>query len=899
MLHDSLHSSVSTFGDLVEKNLASVAGNHPYIKDSHNALMKSIRAYRAALKHFHSVIEKEHYHGLSGKLICAKLSVLIDRLIMHTYENSTSADKGGSEFAITALGGYGRNELNPYSDIDLLFLSKKPFKKCRTDPLKKSLLFLWDVNLDLGHSTHTIDECLEAAGNDDHLATSLLEARFLTGNLSIWEEFKTAYADWLHNGAGKQLAMLKIKERIQRLNFFHGTVHIQEPNIKECPGTLRDIHTTRWLLLLDDPESSLSGESDSDLLSVKEKEIYNKGLDFLLRIRNSLHFLAAGKADIINHEILPDVAKQLGYRGAGVSPTEKFMRDYYKIAGEIRQLTDRVADDMIERLSPSEHHEFIRVSQDILANDRSVALSDTLIESETITPHVMIQFFAVAGARRAKPTRSTSSYIEEIARLSGPEYFETPEAALAFHKLMNMREGISHALRLMNEHGILVKLLPEFEAICWHYQYDFYHAYTTDEHSLRVVENLENMATGISAKPELSVLMEDVTAKSALYLAGLLHDIGKAGGAGHAQRGERRAARALRRLGFDERTIDIVRFLIREHLLMSHISQRRDIEDEDTIDDFIGRVNSARRLRMLTLLTFADLMALSDNALTDWKRTLLLNLYKKGQILIDKDFENTYHRVHENKVKKFMKILNSSFSHTLVKQHINNLPEYYIRNTPGAIINHHIHGIERMKKRGAWASFLRTGELSRLTVIAPDHPKALSDICGTITSADISIVRAQIFTRDDGIIIDTFHVISGNGAAVISPEYQTQFKKNLPKVLAGQLDVRELITSHIKQWRRRKKNVVYYPPRVKFHNNISTKYTVVDVFAADYTGLLYDITSVFAGNGIDIHTARIGTDEDQVADAFYIRKDGRKIEDEKTIDRLTGEIIGRLTEAHR
>ncbi|MCE5251295.1 [protein-PII] uridylyltransferase [bacterium] len=896
MTYNSKDSVLLEFGDLTDRALDTVAREFPYRPDSQNIIRQSLTAYRKALKHVHAHIEQAHDGGAAGHVVCAMLSERIDRLILHVCRFFSQLSPDTMEYAIIALGGYGRRELNPCSDIDLLFLSDKPFAEAGSNSIRTLLQFLWDMNLDIGHSTRSMEECMDGAREDIYLATSLLEARFLAGNSSLWEAFRSRFSQWLHDDSGKQLAMRKIDERIQRLEFYHRTVQIQQPNIKECPGTLRDIHTARWLLQITERGNTLDEMVTGGLFSAHEKDAYEAGLDFLLRVRNSLHFLTGKKTDILDHLILPEVAKNLRYSGEGVSPVESFMRDYYMHVGRIRQLTDRIVEKFFIIVSGTGDEPYVTISENLRANGKKVALIREENETLAVHPKLLIEIFIVAGARGVNIKGSTSSLIEKNLPKFEGDLSGYSEIIAAFHNLINIREGVGRALRLMHEHGVLIKLIPEFEPICWHYQYDFYHMYTTDEHSLRVVENLEGMYTGKrTGDPELSVLMQDVTARSALYLAGLLHDIGKADGASHSKRGERMAARVLKRLSFDERTLELVQFLIRDHLLMSHVSQRRDIEDKDTVSDFIEHVGSAGRLRMLTLLTFADLLALSPDALTDWKRALIWNLYKKALMLIDRGFERTARTTRKSRIRDLADKFCGDFPRQKVREHLGNLPEQYLRVTMPAAIRKHLKGIESMKKRGAWASFHHKGKLTMLTVIAPDYPKALSDICGAITSSDINIVGAQIFTRNDGIIIDTFLVVNENAEALITPEKQHEFKRNLPQIIAGKIDVKHLIQSHIRRWKRRRKNVVYYPPRVKFYNDISSQYTVIDVFATDYTGLLYDITSILGENGIDIHTAKIGTDEDQVADAFYIRKDGVKIEDEAIIGELTAGIIGRLT----
>ena len=303
---------------------------------------------------------------------------------------------------------------------------------------------------------------------------------------------------------------------------------------------------------------------------------------------------------------------------------------------------------------------------------------------------------------------------------------------------------------------------------------------------------------------------------------------------------------------------------------------------------------------MLTLLTFADLMALSSEVLTDWKKALLLNLYNKAMIYLEKGYEElAMHPVSKN-IERVSQSRGKPLSEKIIRDHLEKLPEQYIRVTSPGNIRIHISGIEHLKNRAVWASFHHMSDVSLLTVITRDYPKALSDICGSITSSDINIVGAQIFTRNDGIIIDTFLVVDEHGNSLIAPEIQRMFKNNIYSVVSGEAAVRELIKTHVYRWRRRKRKAIFSRPRIGIHNDISSRYTVIDVFAIDYTGLLYDVTSVLASFNLNIHTAKIGTDEDQIADAFYVQKSGgEKIEDKKKLKKITETLIETLNRSYK
>jgi len=863
-------------------------------------IRKRLHAYREVLARHRAMIEEYHDRGGSGVDVCRMLSDFADRFILHVLDIESIFGVNGNGLAVVALGGYGRREMNPFSDIDLLFLTGGDGEEVFLEGITSVVKFIYDMKLNMGHSTRTPEQCIEAAHNDPYLATSLLEARLLTGDRAVWETLRTQYETLLAGGFGMNLAMSKIEERVIRHKQYNGTVQVRTPNVKESPGSLRDIHTVRWLTTLSGTCTEGSDPVFAGFLHCHEAPDFENSLDFLLRVRNALHFIAEKKADHLEHGVLPELARRLGYPGAKTVPAEDLMRSYYRNAGRVHRLTGFVIERFLMKFRSDGGVRFRTDPSGFRYSRTAIDFPvDMTAEHLRDNPGTAVRLFTVAGSRGLSLSERAASLIESGIHAFAGDFPGNAGVREAFHELVNMRTGIGRAFRLMHEHGVLVRILPEFEAISWYYQYDFYHAYTTDEHSIRVVENLEKMDRGsLPSLPGLTEIMGEITAKGALYLVGLLHDIGKAGGRAHSLKGERIAAHALECLGFDERTVGLVRFLIREHLLMSHVSQRRDTEDVDTIRDFVQQVSSAGRLRMLTLLTFADLMALSETAFTDWKKALLLDLYHKALALLEKGFEARIAMSGDKLALKVLGHIGNAVSASVVHDHLRLLPQQYVRVTKPARIGAHLRGIGLMEKRGVWASFQHIRDVTMLTVIMKDYPRALSDICGTITSSDIGITGAQIFTREDGIIIDTFLVVNDHGGAIIAPENHRAFKENLRRVVSREIDVAGLIRTHIDRWKRRTRKIVFIPPRIRIHNDISTRYTVIDVFATDYSGLLYDVSSVLASFNIDIHTAKIGTDEDQVADAFYVRtRGGGKIEDETLMKEITLKLEETLNKA--
>ncbi len=856
---------------------------------------RRLNSFREVFTENRGIVERFFDSGGSGKESALFLTALSDAFVIHACQSHIDDSSG---LALVALGGYGRKELNPGSDIDILCIVPDKMTAAREGEIHGMIQFLWDMHFDVGHSTRSICDCLAAAEEDSDFATSLLDGRFLHGERELWETLQEQYRDCLDGAFGRELARGKLEERKQRLATFHNTVQIQEPNIKECPGALRDLHVIRWLAVLTG-SGALETFIDKGFITAAEAGQLEQDIDFFLRIRNALHFLTGRKSDVLDHLVLPEVAVKAGYRGKGNLPVESLMHDYYMCAGRVKRICDRIASNAGEEVDGAVSCDFVYAGDGIMISDTEAGIQGVDRERFMLEPALLIRLCRVAGERGLSLTAEMSARIEDFIETAPDSLFLSEEVQEAFRELFNAKNGIAATLRLMHAHGILTRIVPEFDEISWHYQFDFYHTYTTDEHSIRVVENLEKLVNGGDSSLDwLTEIADEITAKAALYLAGFFHDIGKKTGRGHAKEGEKMTARALKRLNFDSRTVKLVRFLVAEHLVMSHISQRRDIDDEDTVRDFIEKVGSTGRLRLLTLITFADLMALSESAMTDWKKSLLRSLFNKGLMMIEKGFEAHAAASLKQRWDAVAGSGKNGLSRELIAAHLDLLPEQYLRVSDAGTVRSHIAGVEKMRKRGAWASFRSGRDYSLLSVITADYSRALSDICGTITASGINIIGARIFTRDDGVIIDTFLVTGRDGEPVIRPEIQRDFKRNLIEVVVNGTDVAGLISDYHRRWRRVKKAVVYSPPRVRIHNDISSNYTVVDIFAIDYAGLLYDITSVFASLDIDIHTAKIGTDEDQVADAFYIKSSGGgKIADSAVLDKMRRLIIKRLSGA--
>lgn len=853
-----------------------------------------MEAFRTFLKKERERIAEMHRQGASGHFVVSELAGVGDTLIRDAYRQALldAHEERMEEYAVVAQGGYGRGFLNPKSDVDLLFLYSRDKKG---DPITRYILhLLWDLGFEVGHSARTVGECIEEARKDAHSRTAMLEARYLAGDYRLFSRFEKAFERALLGRRALAFVQEKIEERRQRHMKTGLSVHLLEPNVKESPGGLRDIHTVGWLLRARRGGSSLEGLLEGGLVSKQDYQRFDDALDFLWRIRNDLHFTAGKRYDVLEHDVKPQIAEHLGYRDRdGELGVERFMRDYYLHARNIKHLSDQICSRL------DGHRTKIQRAVSFLSRQR---LDDgTFLVGDEIhlpprrhrdffveDPVRLLSLFSNGQRFGARIGDGIQTEIKAHLHLIDDDLRRSEEARRIFFRILAAGRGTAQTLRLMHDLGVLGVYLPEFGTLTGLVQYNLYHVYTADEHTLLAIENLERLQDGSEeVDAPLRRVASEILRWDLLTLAVLLHDVGKSARADdHSRIGADMATAFLDRAGMPEDERRIVLFLIENHLLMSHIAQRRDLDDPSLIEDFARQVGDVEKLRMLYLLTYADLSAVTRTAWTAWKSHLLYDLYYKTFAVL------TQTRQDDGVARHIVEALTPSFGEETVTSHLRGLPERYVVATNPQEVGVHLALIRELEGRPVALSF-RIGKIfSEVTVCTMDKPYRLSEICGVLSVNGINIFSAQAYTRSDGVVLDIFQVTDLDGRPDIGGAQQVLIHDQLTAVFQGRENVALLFENRAQRWSRSRKPAFLHPPRVVFENDVSEKYTVIDVFAQDAVGLLYKITRTLSELDLDIYTARIGTQGDKAVDAFYVtHRSGDKIRDADALKRIEKGLI--------
>ncbi len=835
-------------------------------------------------------LRMRHRSGNGGLQIASIRSHQIDLVVTRicrlvAAETSSLYDHDLEKVAVVALGGYGRAELAPFSDVDLLFLhSGKAPTEVR--PFAEEVLkLLWDVGLTVGHSFRSARECVEMARDDLHSRTALTESRVVTGSGLLFEELQKQLATGLLKDPRATEAFLesmRVELADRRTRF--GAVAVQEPNVKEGVGGLRDLHAILWVGHARSGNAGLAALHAEGLLSAPELRTAQRSREFLSRVRNELHFSAGRKNDSITLELQESVAASLGYEArGGLHASEIFMRDYYRRASELHAVVrafllrhlDPPSRGLLSGLRPW------RFRGPFEVRDRSLHLRGAHLEGG---PLQLMEAFAAAQAEGLSLSDELKNAIRaKLHRVDKP-FRASREAGAAFLQILSRRGRVGPVLRAMHETGFLGRYIPEWARITFLVQHDFFHRYTVDEHSLRAVEALDAVvAGGDPAAVPFGRILDDVADAGPLYLGMLLHDIGKGRGGRHVEVGIRLASRIVERIGLERPTAEDVVFLVSTHLEMSRVSQQRDLSEPSLIASFAKQMGSLERLDMLMLLTYADHRAVAPGIWNEWKGTLLFELYKRSRAFLAGSAEEE----SEDDGARALAVerLRSDFPAPELERHFATLPERYLRATDAEHMARHLRLIA---SRGdapvalAWQD-LDDGQCTELAVTAEDRPGFFAKVAGTLTANGINILSVDLFSREDGVVLDTFKLSEQSGHRPVKVARQAKVAAELAEAVAGRLDVQD----SVKRWLARNPQKVRRAwgraargPSVRFDNEVSASATVIDVRAQDRPGLAFTIADTLARLGLNITFAKIATDRALALDIFYVTEDGRKLEPE-------------------
>ncbi len=853
------------------------------------------RIARDYLNQARDMLYEEHLAGASGSDVVARWTAVVDHVVKSLFQTARDDYRKRNatldqKCTVIAQGGYGRAELNPWSDIDLLFLHPQ-----RTDAyvetVTESVLYaLWDTGMTVGQAVRNLRDCVSLAADDFKVKTSLLDTRLLAGTEDLYETF----ASTMENEVLKRNAARFFREKVEENRERHGkhgnAVFLVEPHLKEGEGGLRDIHTATWLAKVKYRIHSLDELVTKGILTQTELREVVGARDFLFQVRNALHFLSGSHQDHLTFEYQERIASDLGFAdGAKAKGVEHFMRSYYLHASAVNRFAEEMIARCVEVRGPS-HWVGRLASREIRPGVRIVS-EELVISNEKVLdddPALLLRVFADSQRHGVPFNSATRRLIRTKAQsLANEEARTSPEAAQAFLDVLTWKHGVGDSLAMMHKLDVLGAYLPEFENLRCMAQYDRYHIYTVDEHTLRAVQNVEAMRTGVFKEehPLLTSVAREIEDIEILYLGMLYHDIGKGLGGDHSNKGAEMAVATAGRLGLDADATAQFEFLVRYHLTMHHLATRRDIHEPKVVVDLAELVGTLDKLKKLYVLTYADLKATNPKLWNSWQAMLLGELYEltvetfERGIMVEADQEERAARVRDRVVERA-----PEGDRKRLRKFLRDAPDRYLLSTGEQDIPRHFALAEKLEQSDdlfAWQiRHFPEREFSEFTVVARSRPGLFASLTGVLRAKGMSIVGA-LATTVSGLAIDVFRVAHLGEADIAMSGDQWERVVGLSReVLAGEVDIKDVVEGASRPAAARERFAPRVQTEVQVSNTISQEFTFVDVSTTDRLGVLYTITSTLAGLGLRIHLAKITTSVDRVLDVFHVAdKRGAKVAD--------------------
>jgi [protein-PII] uridylyltransferase len=895
--------------------LAELAADGAVAAPPRDAALAAFRRHLARLQHqLQQAFERDELSGLTA---AATLASHMDGVIaaLMAYTAATVLPAAPDRMAVVATGGYGRGYLAPFSDIDLLFLTQADPSPESLAAVEFMLYFLWDLGLKVGHATRSIDECLTEARADATIRTTLLDARCLVGEAAMFTEFRQRFRALCRELGAADFIRVKQAERAARHRRYGDSPFLVEPNVKEGRGALRDLHFLHWIATYvfdtDDVHDLLTKEGPfGPMLTLREARHFNRASDFLWTVRFHLHYVAGRPEERLTFDLQPIVGARMGYTRHGVQDgVERFMRHYFLTARDVGRLSHvlepelvRVARGTPAVVAPTD--EALRQAGLMLADGQLIcAHRDWAAEN----PMIMLRLMQFARDRHLTihPLALRAMIRNERSALA---LRRDPAAMAMFLDLLCGKDGETGRsdgarwMSLMNETGILSRLVPDWARIVGQMQFDTYHVFTVDEHTieaLRVVSALERGEL-TDAAPVASSIVDHLQSRRALYTAVLLHDIAKGRGGDHSVLGAEIALTLCPLFGLSAEETEMVSWLVLHHLLLSQTAFKRDIDDPKTILDLVDTVQSPERLKLLLVLTVADMRAVSPKVWNGWKATLLRELYTRVAEVLAGGLATTERDVRVARAKEAAAERLSDWTAEDINAFLDlGYPAYWLSFDPAT---HERHGrlVRDARHTNAPLSVqhevLHNRAVTEVTVYAADHAGLFSRIAGALAIAGASIVDARIHTLTNGMALDTFWIQDAAGGIFASPQRLARLSVLIEQALSGRLRMASEIRSLSEALLGQRMRAIHVPPRVVIDNHASNTHTVVEVNGRDRPGLLHDVTAAITNQGMQIASAHVSTYGVRAIDVFYVKDVfGLKIQNDRKLETLRQAILQALT----
>ncbi|MBW2166897.1 MAG: [protein-PII] uridylyltransferase [Deltaproteobacteria bacterium] len=797
-----------------------------------------------------------------------------------------------NSYAIIALGGYGREEQCIHSDVDLLFLFEKNVPDEADDIIQEIVYPLWDIGLEVGHSTRSLKECVSLSGEDFVILNSVLDARFICGMSTLYSELMRQIREKVIRDKSDKIIKWLVQSGIKRHSRFGDSAYLLEPNIKEGQGGLRDYHTMLWIARI---KYNIKQPRDLEyygLLSHSEFQILKEALSFIWNVRNRLHYLAGRKCDQLYFEYQTELANALNLgKQNGLQPVERFLSKLHSRMEVVKQQYLMFIGEQAytEKSKPAKK---LNTQTQIngLAQINNIEVKRGMlnfVSSEAILefPDLLIKVFEESARLQVPLSSEAKRQLKEFVYLIDDDFRNSSFALKSFERILFAPPTTIDVLNDMLSTGFLVRFIPEFKSIVNRIQFDEYHLYPVARHSLLTVQTIKKFGTSEDKTEDqlCGNLYKELFNKRLLLWAALFHDIGKGEPAGgHSQRGAKIVNDILKKRGFKKSDIETITFLINEHLLLIKTASRRDLNDEGTAITCAGKIKDIERLIMLYLLTVSDSISTGPKAWNEWTAALLRNLFltvlsilKKGELATGEAVEAV------NKKKEEFLLSASSLQE---KQKLELLFEVmsprYLLYTSAKDILEHIRLYKKLRDTDFVWKVTRTSDSNTrvVTICAIDRPGLFSKISGVFTLNSIDILDTQAYTWRNNIALDIFKVKPPLDQ-IFETERWDKAEANLKSALAGELNLTEALKEKMSAYQSLRPRASKRPNRIVVDNESSGFFTIIEVFAYDFPGLLFSITDALFRCGLDVWVSKISTKVDQVVDVFYVRDfDGQKVD---------------------
>jgi len=858
--------------------------------------------------------------GLSGLEMAHALTASVEATILevlaHHFAQGGIGPKSG--IAVLATGSFGRRELAPYSDLDLLFLCEKN-PDAKVEALARSILMpLWDAKVDAGHAVRSVADGLGLPDKDLAAATALLDARFLIGNEKLATDFLARYEARVAGSRPDGFVARLRQEQTSRHSRFGDTIFMLEPDLKSGPGGIRDLCVGRWAAQTRFRAGTPARLEALGEMSARQSEAWSQAIDFILKLRLALQMTASRRQDQLRFDLQERIAPIFHAEGTwpdddtrpAVTPAvEALMHDFQTHARTIARTTERLMQRVCAQPDERSKTQPVLITSGKSGDPSFIQRKGKLEVKNDLTfaehPSEMIRIFSVAQKLNKDIGLATRDMISEQAASHGQALRDDPKSAEYFLDVLTdvSDAGTPSRLEQMNDLGLLSALMPEWAPVSGRVQHDIYHVYTVDQHSLYAVATLKALARDELRKdyPEVCDAYPEVVRTQALFVGLLLHDVGKPLGSNHAEKGAVLAEQIATRLGMSPEDVSLVEFLVRAHLEMGHNSQRRDLQDPSLLDFFARTCVDEEHMRQLFILTFCDLTSTGPRTMTRWKYELLYELHdrtlkymRRGPDLLAAERAELV----ADRQRQAAELLKEDSHSASAVVAFAGLPDRYFAEQEAEKIAAHVRLMRSRKSSCAISvSHSERGTFSELVLAADDVPGLLAKVAGVLHANRIDILDAAIYSRDpvfplrkQGEAVDIFRIRKEPDGALTDQKRIEGIQRDLEDVLSGRVTVESLVAKRPPPsalYQRAKPKVA--ATQVNIDNDSSRTFTVVEVFTEDKPGVLYTITHALAEQGLDIHRSRVGVAADHVADIFYVRDmaTGERIEDEARIEAIS------------